>query len=627
MQWLQNARVRTKMTLLTGLALLMLVVVGGGAMAAGQVLQNQAQSLILRELRPAMAMGDARSAIGGLQAAYLRLRTGSGAVSTGVHRNELQDQETRFAKALEQLQIFRQEAQRAEMLTALEGSWQEYLTAREKIWQAYDQAGLTGVDAIAFQQADSALVVAESLLYQLGTDLQKEADQAENAVIETTRLFNLAGIVSFLVGAVVLYFLARTIRISLQEPVIRLTDLAEQIGAGNLGDLPSPVTRRDELGRLHNSIVQMAQNMRSLLAEVGHSAQAVQTASDAMLANSEEVSRAADQLALAIQHVASGATGQSESVQEAVRVMEQMREAIRQVTRGAQEQAGHVAETNRVSAQAGEAVQVMDQRVSHLQTVAESSHATAESGIATVNRALAAMEQMQRKVESSAGMVQALEEESRQIRQAVTLITEIADQTNLLALNAAIEAARAGESGRGFAVVAEEVRQLAERSARSAGEIADLIRSVESRTSAVASAMREGQAAARESAALAAGTGETLRSIADGVLATVEDIRSLKAASAAVMESTQAAVAAVDQIASVIEENTATTEEMAASSDQVDETVRSIAGVAQSTAATAQEVSASVEELSATTEHVAETARQLAGVSGQLKQHVSRFQV
>ena len=108
-------------------------------------------------------------------------------------------------------------------------------------------------------------------------------------------------------------------------------------------------------------------------------------------------------------------------------------------------------------------------------TVADSSHRAQEAG-QLVRKTKENAEQSGKVVGEAVEAMGKIEKSASEIANIIGVIDEIAFQTNLLALNAGVEAARAGEAGKGFAVVAQEVRELAQRSAKAAKEIKDLIR-------------------------------------------------------------------------------------------------------------------------------------------------------
>lgn len=296
------------------------------------------------------------------------------------------------------------------------------------------------------------------------------------------------------------------------------------------GDLTTEIrVRNGDSASLLAALRTMQGDLRKMIGDLTH--------------NAGSVASAADQLATSAHQIAISSAHQSDAASSMASAVEQMTVSITQVSDSA-------GDARQVTGVAGD---------------------LSQSGRDVIERTVSEMRAISTTVSDASVTIHAVGESSQRISSIVQVIKEVAEQTNLLALNAAIEAARAGEQGRGFAVVADEVRKLAERSAKATTDISSMIGAVQSSASEAVQTMEQAVLRVAEGVRLASQAGESMSEIRGGTDRVVTAVNEISSALKEQSTASTGIALNVEKIAQMSEENSAATEQAHATAQLLQE--------------------------------------------------------
>ena len=379
------------------------------------------------------------------------------------------------------------------------------------------------------------------------------------AGVDDTMRYIVTGVIMQAVVGIPAFFVAR----SIAKPILKIASMAEKIGQGDLTGDVMESSSNDELGKLTREFNNMVVSLRNLVTQVRDGSTLVASNSEQVVSSTEQMNSSVQQISSTIQQISKGSQTQAQELEQTSKVVTKLTKDMKNLALKANTTADLTKEVGAISETGSKSASEADFRMSKIISVTN----------------------------ESAKKIKELADRSGEITAVLEVIRKIADQTNLLALNAAIEAARAGEAGRGFAVVADEVKRLAEGSAKSSEEIDGLIKQIQDDAKATVQSIEGGSKEILEGRLVIDKALKALNEIATKVKEVSVNVTDVANTAQTQVAEIEHLSKAASEIAAVSEQNASATEEASAATEQQTAGTQEIAASVQKMASMADDLS------------------------------------
>lgn len=380
----------------------------------------------------------------------------------------------------------------------------------------------------------------------LGTLQQKVNDTVNRVRLQF--FFIILGVIT-VGGSAAALMVSRLIQV-LKKNMETINDISA--GQLNVHVEPKILGRKDEIGELGKSILNLKEKLHTIVADIHDKSGNLNTES----AQIEEISK------------------------NIYQVMDEVNRAAHQMAESCTVQANDVSQASQNVAQMGAMIGDNGAEVMQLSEISQKMKDVSMQAMGRMEQLNDVMLSVQEAIRFLSQQTALTNESVQKISSATELISEIASQTNLLSLNASIEAARAGEHGKGFSVVATEIQQLAEQSDKAAAEIHMMVNNLNANSDSTLERVENVKTVLEKQKEMIQNTESTFQAVCEGIDQSAAGMERIMVKANALEEVRVKTVDIVENSAALSEENSASMEEVMAS---VDDIFQRLGGISEKT--------------------------------------------